>query len=70
MGLFNDLSYPICIDLKQIETEKACSQLIEYIENIQLLKDKIAESRKTLDLKYTALESNLENELIKIIKNR
>lgn len=67
-GLFNDLSYPICIDLKEMDTDTACKRMTSYIENIDSLKVDIAQSRPVLNSKYNDLLKTLENEILNIIK--
>lgn len=66
-GLFNDLSYPVCIDLKEMDSDTACAQMMTYIKDIDSLKVNITKSRTVLSLKYEKLLKNLENAIANIV---
>ena len=67
-GLFNNLDYPVCVDLQILNTEQAFEKIKEYLENYNELLEYTNVSKQKADIEYSKLCLEMRKIISKIIK--
>ena len=67
-GLFNNLDYPVCVDLQTLNTERAFEKIKEYLENYDELLKYTNISKQKADIEYSKLCLEMRKIISKIIK--